>query len=81
MRKSRERLLIVSSCISRTIGGISNTLYYLANELSVSNDLTILGYLFDEKIANANILMKQNQKFFIEEHFHRKVRIWLYSRF
>ena len=81
MRKSRERLLIVSSCISRTIGGISNTLYYLANELSVSNDLTILGYLFDEKIANANILMKQNQKFFIEEHFHRKVRIWLYSIF
>lgn len=81
MRKKREKLLVVSSCISRTIGGISNTLYYLVNELATSNDLTILGYLFDEKIANVNILMKQNRKFLIEEHFHRKVRIWLYSIF
>ena len=81
MRKKREKLLVISSCISRTIGGISNTLYYLVNELAASSDLTILGYLFDEKIDNVNILMKQNRKFLIEEHFCRKVRIWLYSIF
>ena len=54
--KESKKIIIISPNVSRTLGGISNTAYYLSKEFSLSYDTSIITSLpNNEKIEGINI--------------------------